>query len=268
MEPIIIFRYHDCRNVVKEHVSLLRRINPGMAIHGMFGGRSLKPELAYLFDSNYCPKLDGLLAWKNLDIAVLEWYRNLGRELNYTHAYVVEWDLIFLRAITAVMPVPAPGESLLTGLTDLADIADKWVWTAEGSRQPSTYWRALKRLVEERYSFTGPYQACRGPATVLSRRFFEAYDKLQLPPWCHDELRLPLIHAITGLAVGDTGLYPRSWFSAASSEREKYFNTDRLEVTPESLYAAASQGLVAFHPVYQHLDEARCALHDPEGASP
>jgi hypothetical protein len=258
MEPIILFRYHDCGDIVKGRVSLLRRLNPGVAIHGIFGGRTWNPETGRLFDTSYCLKLDGFSAWKNLDLAVLEWYLNLGRELKYTHAYVVEWDLVFVRGLTSVMPVPAPGESLLTGLTEVTEIADRWFWTTERNRRSAIYWRVLKRFAQEGYSFTGPYHACLGPATVLSRQFFEAYERLALPPWCHDELRLPLIHALGGLAVDDNGLYPRSWFSAESSERDRYFNTVRREVTPDCLYEAASQGCAAFHPVYQHLDEARC----------
>jgi|HubBroStandDraft_1064217.scaffolds.fasta_scaffold43735_2 hypothetical protein len=263
MKPIVILRYHDHFPVVAQRVEWLRQLNHGITIHGMFGGKGSADEIVPLLDSNYKLTLDPFISWLNLDLAVLEWYRAFGRQLDYTHAYIVEWDLVYLRPLNEVLPVPEDGQSLLTGYTDMSEIEDRWVWTAGDTHigTAERYWRVLRSFVTKHYAHhPGFYHACLGPGTVLSRRFFDEYDRLRLPSWCHDEIRMPLIHQLAGLPVADNGLYPAHWYEPATVEWATRFNTERVEVTPEKVYESYQQGYYAFHPVYQILDEAACGL--------
>lgn len=262
MRPIVILRYHDHFPVTAQRVAWLRRLNPEIAIHGMFGGPHCPDDMAALLDSNYTLTLDPFLCWLNLDMAVLEWYRAIGKDLDFSHAYVVEWDLVYLRPLTEVLPVPQPGQSLLTGFTDMASIEAHWVWTAGDNHLGTAerHWRVLRSFVRNRFSHSGEFAACLGPGTVLSRDFFEGYDRLALPPWCHDEIRLPLIHQLAGLTMADNGLYPRDWYGPETPQWATRFNTERNEVCPEMVYESFKQGYYAFHPVYRLLDEESCGL--------
>lgn len=257
-DKIVIFRYHDHLDVVKQRVHWLRNLNPGIKVYGMYGGEKPCPkDTSKLFDDNYELKLEQLYKWRNLDLAVLEWYRATGRNISFSHAYIVEWDLVYLTKLSEVIPNPKASESLLTGYIPLTRVEHKWSWVDGRNPESLKEWDDLKTYVHTRYSFDGPYSACLGPGTVLSREFFVAYDALKLPLLCHDELRLPLIHDISGLKIHDTKLYPPQWHTTETDDWVKRFNCLKWEVTPNALYEASTNGHVAFHPVYKQLDESR-----------
>lgn len=258
IRPVVIFRYHDHFDVVKQRVAWLKKLNPTVPIYGMYGGEvPVSREVAELFVDNHMLTLSKEHAWMNLDLAVLEWYRAMGKDVDFTHAYVVEWDLIFTQPLNEVMPVPKIGQSLLTGYIPLALVEHRWSWTDGSQPKKLKDWLEFKRDVAERLDFFGPYYACLGPGAVLSREFFEFYDSLDLPPGCHDELRLPMVHSMAGLSVESTNLYPKHWHGPEREEWLKRFNCMKDEVTPERLYEYVKAGHTFFHPVYSLLDESK-----------
>jgi hypothetical protein len=250
-------RYHTHFEVVTQRVEWLRMLNPGTALHGIYGGRDPVPQsVAGLFDGHRCLALPEHLRWTAHDLAVMEWFRTVGRDHDFTHAYVVEWDMVFLEPIATAFGTPEPDESLLTGYTLLEDVEAKWSWTNGKFPRFVDEWRRLKELVEDMYGFAGPYHACQGPGAVLSRQFFEVYDSLEIPPrpvLSHDELRLPLLHDIMGLKVRNNGLYPSDWFARSTQDWQRHFNCRRREITPAELAQGAAEGYTVFHPVYQLL---------------
>lgn len=254
--PIIVFRYHDNLLIVQQRIRLLRGLNPGIPIYGLYGGQGADlQQAASWFDGHTELALLPGLAYRNSDLALLEWYRVCGRHLDFTHMYVCEWDLVYAAPLNDVLPLPKPGQSLLTGYIPLALVEWKWDWTNGKKLGPLHEWLEMKRFVGYKHHHVGPYFACIGPGAVLSREFFECYERLELPLLCHDELRYPLIHAIGKLAVGDTGLYPPDWYQPESEAWVRRFNVRRWEVEPKAVQAGVKAGHQAFHPVTKLLDE-------------
>lgn len=259
MRRLVIVRYHTRFDLLKQRVEWLRILNPGTPIHGIYGGRDKPPRhVVELFDGHRSLELPPHLRWTAHDLAVMEWFRTVGWELDFTHAYVLEWDMAFLEPIATAFETPEMDESLLTGYTRLEDVEDSWVWTDGRFPRFQEDWRRLKELAKEIHGFDGPYHACQGPGAVLSRQFFEVYDSLRLPlrpVLAHDELRLPLLHDLMGLKVRNNGLYPDDWFAPSTRRWQNHFNCRREEVTPDQVAEGAAEGYTVFHPVYQLLDE-------------
>ncbi len=255
-QPVLVLRYHDRLDVVRQRLRWLRTLNPGVPVHGIYGGQDVLPtSFADLFDSHYQLDLLPELAWRNMDLALLEWYRAKGQSMSFSHLYVHEWDLVYLAPLTQVVPQPRVGQSLLTGYTPLSMVEWKWDWTNGKRLGPLNEWLELKRFVAGVYHFYGPYYASIGPGAVLSREFLEYYMTLELPLLCNDALRLPLVHAIGKLSVADTGLYPPDWYQPEHVDWIRRFNVRKWDVEPSLVVREARHGYTAFHPVSNLLDE-------------
>jgi hypothetical protein len=254
--PVVVLRYHDHFDIVRQRLLWTRKLNPHVPVYGLYGGSKPVPEaLVKLFDDNLTLDMMPELAFRNMDLALLDWYREVGTNIDFSHAYVSEWDLVYLKPLTAVMPQPEPGQSLLTGYIPLAWVEWKWPWTNGKKQGALNEWLELKRFVAERYHAYGPYYACLGPGTVLSREFFEGFNRLELPLLCHDEIRVPLIHHIFGLKVASTDLYPPMWYEPKYDDWIRRFNGRHWEVAPKAVAEAQKEGFAAFHPVTKLLDE-------------
>src|SRR5437899_8867805 len=106
--------------ICRDRVALLRRFNPGVRVHGIFGGdpsyrsimfRLLGKQLLRL-DSIYISQHPGRWNWKNGDLALLDWFRDVGRRLPFDVLYLIEWDLVLagpLDAVYAAVPPHAVG---------------------------------------------------------------------------------------------------------------------------------------------------------------
>lgn len=254
--PVIILRYHDHPSVVHQRLRWLRALNPGVPIYGLCGSKLVLPAetRGMLADNHYLEMLPDL-AWRNVDLALVDWFRAIGRNIPFSHAYVVEWDLVYLKGIQEVLPVPAEGESLLTGWTPLSVV--EWKWDLTNGKKPVALgeWLELKRFVSEMYGYNGPYYASLGPGMVLSRAFFEKYSDMELPLLCQDVLRVPLVHLLLGLPVRSTGLYPPNWYRPEHEAWVRRFNVRHWEVEPRAVARDAKHGHVAFHPVTKLLNE-------------
>lgn len=255
-QPVMVLRYHDRLDVVRQRLRWLRALNPDVSVHGIYGGQEPLPAaIIDLFDSHYQLDLLPELAWRNMDLALLEWYRTIGQSLPFSHLYIQEWDLVYLAPLNEVVPVPEIGQSLLTGYTPLSMVEWKWDWTNGKRLGPLNEWLELKRFVAGVYHYYGPYYASIGPGAVLSREFLEFYMTLELPLLCIDSLRLPLVHAIGGLKVADTKLYPPDWYQPEHVDWIRRFNVRKWDVEPTLVNKEARQGHNAFHPVSNLLDE-------------
>lgn len=254
--PIVLLRFHDYFTVVEQRTHWLRKLNPGIQIHALYGGaKPVPPGLSSLFDGIFTLDIAPELAWRNVDLALLEWFRANSKDVAFSHAYICEWDLVYTAPLRIVLPIPQQKQSLLSGYTPLSAVEWKWDPTNGKKLGPLNEWLELKRFVYEKYRYAGPYYACIGPAAVLSREFFEYYAKLEMPLLCHDELRLPLIHSLGHLEVADTGLYPLTWYLPEHEAWIRRFNVRRWEVEPKTVAVGTRSGFFAYHPVRKLLDE-------------
>ena len=114
--------------VCRSRVRQLRALNPGVPLHGLYGGDRPLPDAAarvgarlLSLDGVYASAHDGRWNWKNGDLALLDWFRDVGRRLTFDVLHFVEWDLVCLEPLAEVY-ADVPLESL--GLTCLTPIVE------------------------------------------------------------------------------------------------------------------------------------------------
>jgi hypothetical protein len=254
MQRAILFRFHNHLRVCRNHVQLLATFNPGTPIFGVFGGpERLFPLLRHWTRAIFGSAVTNLYCisgqsrqwkWANSDLVVRLWYRDVGRQYPFDVLHVVEWDLaLFAPLAEAYARVPPDGVGL-TGLTPLAAVEDRWGWTAEEPHR--TEWRELLEFARTRLGYDLAPYACIGPGVCFPRAFLERYLDIDLPPLCHDELRLPLLAQILGFRLYDTGFF-RRWFDA---DETRFFNADTVAVDSAVMKDELSKpsGRRAFHP--------------------
>ena len=257
---VVIFRFDRDPLVCRSRVALLRRLNPGVAIHGIFGGdpglkqrtfRQFAKPFLWL-DGVFWSRRGGRWNWQHGDLALAAWYRELGRHVEFDVAHYVEWDLLLLDSLErlyARVPANAVG---LTTLTPLDDVAGEWTWLIGERRRE---WEQLLADVRRRWGYDGVPHACWAVGPVLPRSFLSHYAELEPPELCHDELRLPLYAQILGLPLVDTGLR-RSWHDR---DEDRVFNVIPLEIERSAIASALADpaGPRAFHPFRRIFRDAR-----------
>lgn len=83
MTQAIHFRFHKEFDVCLQNLNLLRRMNPDVPIHGMYGGfggvQSLPQELIAKCDTMWAlPFEDPLYNWMNGDLCTRWWFKDFG----------------------------------------------------------------------------------------------------------------------------------------------------------------------------------------------
>jgi hypothetical protein len=250
---IAVFRFDRDPTLCRAAVSRLRALNPGVPVHGLYGaGPGLRQYAVRLcarpvlrLDSCYPVGHEGRWNWKNGDLALLEWHRDVGRRLDFDVLHLVEWDLDLLAPLAAVYRSVPAGAVALTCLTPVSDLIGRWEWLTGPDRLRD--WEALLDHARTRWGHTGEPLACLGVGPAFPRAFLDAYAALEPPEHCHDELRLPLAVQALGFPLVDTG-FRRRWDDPGE---DAFFNVGGRPVQPATVAAegAAPDGRRAFHPV-------------------
>jgi hypothetical protein len=254
---IVLFRFHQNQAVCRNRLDLLRRHNPGTPLYGLYGGdETLFPRVAQSigqeFSHLYC--LSGkTAAWKWLhgDLAVREWHRAVGRELEFDMLHVVEWDLLLLDSLDRLYGGVLRSGIGVTALVPLRQIADRWGWTQ--TPRWVAQWEKLLAYSRAKFGHAAEPQASLGPGLCLPKEFLDLYANCDVPPLCHDEVRLPLFAQNLGFKLYDTNFY-RGWFD---EQEEAYFNCTNKEIGLGVIRAELGDpaGRRAFHP-YRQVYEA------------
>jgi hypothetical protein len=253
---IVLFHFHAHFHLCRSRVALLQRLNPRLAVFGLYGGEEDSAADARRLEQFGMTHVDydrrRSPAWnkKNTDLAVVGWYRRVGRSVPFDRVHVVQWDLLFFARLADVYPVAAPDAVALTGLVPLAQIAHFWDWTANAPLSDES--NRLFVEARDRFNYRSDPFACIGPGYSLPRAFLEGYSALDVSDTGHDELRLPLFAQILGLPLADTGFYPR-W---RDPDVEAVFNADPQEIDPVLVEQelAHPAGRRAFHPCRGRFD--------------
>jgi hypothetical protein len=253
MRPIILFRFDRDPLVCRSRVALLRRLNPDVQIHGLYGGESgyrhtafrLGAKQVLRLDSVYSSHRSGRWNWKNGDLAAAAWYREFGHRVAFDVVYVIEWDLLLLGSVRSVFRSVPAGAVGLTSLTPISLIEHDWVWTQESENRRE--WEQLLQYAQESWGYDHIPYACLGPGSCFPRSFLARFAAIDPPELSNDEVRVPLFAQILGYEMADTGLR-RGWRGAGE---DRFFNANGVEVEPATIRAelAKTDGRRAFHPV-------------------
>lgn len=251
MKRIILFVFHRNFIVCKNHLDLLKKFNPEIKIYGLFGGSKKDlGKVRKIFDRKYLEKIylipnqDAKWKWQNGDLALIDWFKEVGNSIDFEMLHLVQWDLLMFDSIDKIYSkIPKNGIGL-TGLVPLKKVEQKWDWTSE--EPDKSEWNDLLNYAKKNFDYKKEPFASLGPGTCLPKKFLSEYSKIHVPELVHDELRIPLFGQIFGFKLYDTGFY-RSWFN---SQEEKIFNCIpkdiKLGKIKEEL--AKKYGRKVFHP--------------------
>ena len=258
MKKIIIFRFDRKVRICQNHLKLIQKLNPGVQIHGVYGGEAkdfskYKKALSRYFESCYCiSEKSPYWKWKNFDLALRDWFKDVGNRIDFDMAYVIEWDLILLDSVNNLYANVKNGELGLTNLIQLNKIDKTWSWTTKEPHMSE--WAKLYVFAKNKFKYNQKPYACLGPGYCFPKKFLDKYSKVSVPNLVHDELRLPLFAQIFGFKTKDTG-FSKSWFDRGE---HKYFNCmgrkhliDKNVIYSEFL---KKNGRRAFHPYRDYLD--------------
>jgi hypothetical protein len=254
LSRLIVFRFHKAPRVCRSRVALLRELNPGVPIYGLFGGSHEALRLASKrllgLDALYASREGGRWNWRHGDLLLAAWYCEVGSALDFDVVHLIEWDLLLMEPLASLYRSVPKGAVGLTALTPLAELEREWTWLRhEESRRE---WETLLARARADWGYDGTPHGCLGPGPCFPRSFVEAYAAMKPPPLCNDELRLPLFAEILGFPLVDTHLRG-PW----RGEREDpFFHFEGREINVSAIRAelVKPDGWRAFHPVRTKID--------------
>src|SRR6056297_3258831 len=96
-KEIILFRYHNNFQLIAKRLDFIKKMEPDKPIYGIYGGKKSQYNQAsrYLdnyFEDNYLvPVEDSRWKWLHADIIYKMWYEQVGNNINFEYAYILEW---------------------------------------------------------------------------------------------------------------------------------------------------------------------------------
>lgn len=183
----ILFVYHDRPSMCASRIRLLRALNPGVSIFGIYGGtRERRSEFAaveaLLDDAWACDHGDGPWRWRNIDKMMYLWYRARGQHFRWSALFEYQADLLVtLPVSTYTQLTPNPKDMLFyrnpLGFAELA--AHGWPWLANGLDELRGFMNYLNRRYGSDEAFCGQNIFF----TVAARQFFDEFfeDFFEIP---------------------------------------------------------------------------------------
>jgi hypothetical protein len=253
----IVFRFHKAPLVCRSRIALLRELNPGVAVYGLFGGeqRALRVVGRRLLD------LDGLYSsregarwnWQHGDLVLADWYRDVGSRIPFDVVHLIEWDLLLVEPLETLYASVPQGAVGLTALTPISELEQEWTWLRREENRGQ--WETLLARARAEWDYDGTPYGCLGPGSCFPRSFLEAYGAIDPPSLCNDELRLPLFAQILGFPIVDTRL--RGPWRGEREDPFFHFRDRDIELSAIEAELAKPDGWRAFHPVRTRLDPGR-----------
>ena len=225
---------------------MLRALNPGILIDGMYGGlggiESLPGSLIALFDTVWAiPIDDPSYKWKNGDICVRWWFKEKGRDLSFSRLIVIEWDLLLLKPVAQVYGQLRDDCNYAAIFGDYAHVKEIEWWWLQGP-----YGHEVGRLLEQMQtrgtvvSLENLSFAVMG-GCVLCRRFLELFAAEEtVSGFSNDELRLSVYSAFFDIPLQDNQFFKNP---------NNLFNANNDEYGEKDLDTALMTGGVVIHPL-------------------
>lgn len=208
----VIFRYHKDFDVCIQNLKNLRRMNPDVPIDGLYGGdiaafKDIPLELTNLLTTNWCiPVDDPFYKWKNGDLCVRWWFREIGVNLDFDYVMLIEWDLYTLKPLKDIYKNIERHVNYFTRFGDYqyAKSID-WYWINNHYKwEIENLTNALEKnnltFEMEKLSF-----GLMG-GSILCRKFLERLSSFPIPSYSNDEFRLSVYSQAFGIPLLDNGL--------------------------------------------------------------
>ena len=134
MKRLALFRFHNRFDVCASRLKLLRQHNPGVPIHGLFGGREEHRQAASKLDLDdlYCvPMDDPYWKWTSGDLCTRWWFRDCGIKADFEILHLVEWDMVLVGSLDHFFGHIRDGVGLTLSIQGRHRL-ETWMWTGPG----------------------------------------------------------------------------------------------------------------------------------------
>ena len=275
----ILFRFHEFFDVCDARLSRLQVLNPGVKIHGLYGGT--RQNLTYAsrsflqkFESLHVLTQDSMWCWMfGGFLGVDSWYKSIGRQLDFDVLHLIEWDLLMEDSLANLYRHIEPECIGVTAPTPIGALKSEWLWLT-GEEQKAELHLLLESIRAD-HGLTPIAHACFLTGACYPKLFLESISRWHVPSYCNDEILLCLYAQVAEIAVRDTG-FLRNWrkfsrwslyfpnavvsdpFAGPRTNRIhrwfvdfRYFNCDGHDVSIGDIrkQLAHTQGRRVFHPV-------------------
>ncbi|MBW3558836.1 MAG: hypothetical protein KY449_03565 [Proteobacteria bacterium] len=265
----VLFWFYKELDVCRGRLSLLRRLNPGTAIYGLYGGPldragEAQARLGDLLDDFYAypGAQDPHWKWINGDQLIAAWARERGASLAWDTVVVVQWDMLLLGPVREIFSGLQNDEALFSGFRPLSETEAWWGWSRRD--QPERR-RQLDGFIEQlklRYGYDGPLFACLFIVVCLPRRFLERY-ACEPPLDGFLEYKVPTLARVFGVPVKlDHPFTP--WWGSEPATRDIPVHCRLLSAAEEETdldaimdHLMREDGARAFHPWRRPFDLPR-----------
>jgi hypothetical protein len=264
----ILFWYYKSLDVCLDRVRLLRRLNPGTPILGLFGGNSAdfldyESTLADLLDDNwaYNGGKDAEWKWRHGDRMICEWFVARGATFEWDTLVVMQWDMLALGPVSKLFSTLRSDELYLPGLRPLEEIASRFWWTRPGTEVYDDY-LAFKAWLVQHYANPITLQACQFFAAALPRSFLRRYADIPNPELGFLEYKIPAYAMLFGNTARDLPHLPVSWFGNSPPGKRNTLTTAQVDILPATIASErlAPRGARLFHPVTTRFPSGRLGL--------
>jgi hypothetical protein len=285
----ILFRFHDFFDVCDSRLGRLQALNPGIKIHGLYGGKSQELTSAnssFLekFESLHVLTQDSMWCWMfGGFLGINNWYKSIGRELDFDVVHLVEWDLLMEDSLANLYRHIEPeciGVTAPTPIGALSKAKGGWRewWLADEEKRTELH--LLLKSIRANHGMTPIVHACFLPGASFPKAFLESISRLTIPSYCNDEVLLGVYAQVAQVELRDTG-FLRNWknfarlclhlpdalvsdpFAGPRANRIhrwfvdfQYFNCNGCNVSIVDIQKqlVQTQGRRVFHPVRYRID--------------
>ena len=277
MKTALVYRFHKDVEVHVRRLEILRHFNPGVPIHGLYGGESYPQacqDLGHLLDSMYVfPHGDSKFKWMHAEFMLRDWFFAEGHKHAFDRLIDHEWDLLHTAPVAQVYAGVPPEAVAFGGLkSPIQAMVEGWWWVA--AAEPRSAFAHYCRYAAMAYGIGLQAFICQGVGSVLSRDFLEKFAAEPLPlnvlHGVHCEISLPGYAQFLGFNIVDHALHPpwtgslKSFFTGPMFHCNGEMHVD-LAALKENARRSRGPRRTSFHPVPAPISLAEVlALPAPE----
>ena len=203
----ILYIYHDRAAMCASRLRVLRALNPGVDIYGLYGGtRERRAEFAaveaLLDDAWACEHGDGPWRWRNIDKMMDLWYQERGQYRDWSVLFEHQADLLVANSVSTYTALtPGPRDMLFyrnpLGFRVLERL--QWPWLSVGLDEL----RGFMNHLHARYGSDEAFCGQNIFFTIASRSFFEEFIGQVFPVPGVVEYRSPSLARAAGYRLVD-----------------------------------------------------------------